>query len=65
MSSKAASHRPAESPDRPISLVDAFCEAQRTQCEALLSWQESLATFGKDFWGQWAVRYSGGLPFDC
>jgi hypothetical protein len=32
--------------------------------EALLSWQQSLATFNNYFWEQWAVRYAGGMPID-
>jgi hypothetical protein len=48
----------------PNAFVDAFFAAQRAQWEALRSWQESLATFGKDFWEQWAVRYAGGVPID-
>ena len=23
-----------------------------------------MATFNKDLWEQWAVRYGGGIPFD-
>jgi predicted Abi (CAAX) family protease len=63
-SAEVARHSPAESPDDPTSLVDAIFEAQRVQWEALLSWQESLATCAKDCWEQWAVRYAGGMPFD-
>src|SRR5207344_678576 len=48
-------------PDDLTSLVDAIFEAQRVQWEALCSWQQSLATCGKDFWEQWAVRYAGGM----
>jgi hypothetical protein len=43
--------------------VDSFVEAQRLQSKALLDWQESLLTFNKDFWEQWAYRYAGGAPF--
>ena len=39
-------------------------EAQRTQWEAYNAWQQSLLTFGKDFWEQWAVRFAGGMPID-
>jgi hypothetical protein len=53
----------AASPDVP-TFIDVFFEAQRKQLEALTSWQESLATCGKDCWEQWAVRYAGGMPFD-
>lgn len=46
-------------------LMDPFIEAQRFQWKALLDWQESLVTFSKDFWEQWACRYAGGAPFDA
>ena len=64
ISAQAARSSPAEFPDDPTSLVDAFYAAQRAQWEALFSWQQSLATCGKDFWEQWAVRYAGGMPID-
>ena len=50
--------------DDPTPLLNAFFAAQRAQWDALMSWQESLATCGKDFWEQWAVLYTGGVPFD-
>ena len=61
---QAAQRGPPDSQDSPPFLVDAFFEAQRAQWEALLLWQESLATWGKDFWEQWSVRYAGGMPID-
>jgi hypothetical protein len=64
ISAEAARRSPAESLDAWTSLVDVFFEAQRVQWRALVSWQESLATCGKDFWEQWAVRHAGGMPFD-
>ena len=51
----------------PISstfTLDNLLEAQRTQWEAYNAWQQSLLTFGKDFWEQWAVRFAGGMPID-
>jgi len=64
ISAEAARLSPAGLLDDPTSLVSAFFEAQRMQWEALMAWQESLATCGKDFWEQWAVLYTGGVPFD-
>ena len=64
ISAEVARRSLADSPDRPTPLVDAFFEAQRAQWEALLSWQESLATCAKDCWEQWAVRHAVGVPFD-
>ncbi len=61
---KATHRAAAESPEGALRLADPFFEAQRAQWEALLSWQRSLATFNKDFWQQWAVRYAGGMPID-
>ncbi len=46
------------------SLVNPWLEVQRLQWEALHSWQRSLATFNKDVWEQWTVRYAGGAPVD-
>ena len=39
-------------------------EAQRLQWDAFLWWQQSIATFNKDVWEQWAVRWAGGVPID-
>jgi hypothetical protein len=39
-------------------------EAQRLQWDAYLGWQQAVATFHKDIWEQWAVRYGGGVPID-
>lgn len=64
ISVEAARRNPAGSPGGPSSLFDFIFEAQRVQWKALLSWQESLATCGKDCWEQWAVRYAGGMPID-
>ncbi len=63
ISAEAAGQALAGSPDLS-PFIDAFFAAQRSQLEALLSWQESLFTCSKDFWEQWAVRYAGGMPFD-
>lgn len=41
-----------------------FFDAQRLQWNAVLGWQQSMATFNKDVWEQWAVRYGGGVPID-
>jgi len=64
MSVTAAQRSPAEFPDGLTALVGFFFAAQRAQWDALLAWQDSLATCSKDFWEQWAVRYAGGMPFD-
>ena len=45
-------------------LIGTFVEVQRLQWKALLDWQDSLVTFNKDFWEQWACRYAGGAPID-
>jgi hypothetical protein len=45
-------------------LLGPFVEAQRLQWKALLDWQDSVFTFNKDFWEQWACRYAGGVPID-
>ena len=46
------------------ALVQSCLQAQQLQWEALAAWQQSLATFSKDFWEQWACRYAGGVPID-
>ena len=56
--------RVEQSPDVLHCVENAFLEAQRAQWDAMLSWQQSLATFGKDLCEQWAVRYAGGMPID-
>jgi hypothetical protein len=64
--STPAKGRPAApaSTDELLLLLSPFFEAQRAQWEALMSWQQSWATFNQDFWEQWAVRYAGGMPLD-
>ncbi len=64
MSVTAARRSPAGFSDGLTALVGLLFAVQRAQWDALLSWQESLTTYGKDFWEQWAVRYAGGMPFD-
>jgi predicted Abi (CAAX) family protease len=59
-----AAHPAAVSGEQPTCPVNPFLEVQRAQWEAFLSWQQSLATFNRDLWEQWAVRYAGGLPID-
>lgn len=39
-------------------------DVQRMQMDALLGWQQAIATLQKDFWEQWAVRYGGGVPLE-
>jgi hypothetical protein len=63
ISAEAARDVAAVSPVVP-TFIDLAFEAQARQLEALLSWQESLATCARDCWEQWAVRYAGGMPFD-
>jgi hypothetical protein len=48
----------------PIAMVQGWLEMQRLQWDALTAWQQSYATFSKDFWEQWACRYAGGIPID-
>ena len=51
--------------DWSAGLTRSILQAQRLQWEALLAWQQSLATFGLDLWEQWACRYAGGVPIDA
>jgi hypothetical protein len=46
----------AQAPDL-VELADTFLKAQRSQWNNWLRFQESLATFYKDFWEQWALRF--------
>jgi len=64
LTAEAARTGAAGSPGDPPSLFVAFFEAQRAQWDAMLSWHQSLATCARDFWEQWAVLYTGGVPFD-
>ncbi len=54
----------AASSEELLSLANPLLEMQRAQWAAWQSWQQSLATFHRDFWEQCAVRFAGGLPFD-
>jgi hypothetical protein len=54
----------AVSSEELLSLANPFLEAQRAQWATWQSWQQSLATFNKDCWEQWTVRYAGGMPID-
>jgi len=47
------------------ALVQGCLQMQQMQWAALSAWQQSFATFGKDFWEQWACRYAGGIPIDA
>jgi hypothetical protein len=42
-----------------------FVEAQLAQWNAALALQQSLATFHRDLWEQWACRFAGGIPLDA
>lgn len=46
------------------ALSESFFEVQSNQWNALVKFQESLATFYKDFWEQWACRFAGGVSID-
>lgn len=50
--------------DWSTAIARSTLDAQRLQWEALLAWQQSLATFSLDLWEQWACRYAGGVPID-
>ena len=63
--------KPAGSDDFPADPVGAlnaaiagWLQLQQQQWKALAAWQQSFATFSKDFWEQWACRYAGGVPID-
>jgi len=65
---KAAPLRP-EPPSTPVAawttlFLQPLLDAQRLQWNALLGWQQSIASLNKDVWEQWAVRYGGGVPID-
>jgi hypothetical protein len=46
------------------ALAAPFLEAQRNQWDAWMRLQESIATYYKDLWEQWTVRFAGGAPLD-
>ena len=46
------------------AVVRGWVQLQQQQWKALAAWQQSFATFSKDFWEQWACRYAGGVPID-
>ena len=53
----------ADASDLP-PLVELFLDAQRNQWDAWVRFQESLATFYKDLWEQWAVRFADAARID-
>jgi hypothetical protein len=55
----------AEPADLFTAFTNSLVQAQRLQWEALVSWQQTLATFNKDVWEQWACHYGGGVPIDA
>ena len=66
---KLAAQHPPDIPVVPVAQwawlsFQPFLEAQRLQWDAFLCWQQSIATFNKDLWDQWAVRWAGGVPID-
>lgn len=43
---------------------DAVLQVQRMQLEALLTWQQSLASMQQELWDGWVCRWGGGVPID-
>jgi len=43
---------------------DTVWQAQRLQLEALLTWQQSLASLQQELWDEWVCRWGGGVPID-
>jgi hypothetical protein len=46
-------------------LLGTLVEAQFAQWNAMMAWQQTIATFNRDVWEQWACRYAGGVPIDA
>ena len=44
--------------------VQWLLDSQRLQWKLYLRGLQAIATFDKDLWEQWAVRYCGGVPID-
>jgi hypothetical protein len=47
------------------SMTQGILEAQRLQWDTWTAWQQSLLTFNRDLWEQWACRFGGGVPIDA
>jgi hypothetical protein len=63
-----AHSRPGSDDPDPLpslaAFAEPFLEAQRSQWNAWVRFQESLATMYMDLWDQWAVRFAGGAPIE-
>ena len=46
----------------PTAFADNLLQVQRMQMEALLSWQQSLASINEELWDEWVCRWGGGVP---
>jgi hypothetical protein len=46
------------------TLVDNLFQIQRSQLNALMSWQKSAASIGQELWDEWACHFGGGIPID-
>jgi hypothetical protein len=49
----------------PTFMFDELLQAQRAQWVAFSAWQQSLLALSRDFWEQWTVRFTGGVPIDA
>ena len=46
------------------TLVDNLFQIQRSQLNALMSWQKSASSIGQELWDEWACHFGGGIPID-
>lgn len=49
----------------PPRITEYLLQAQQTQLQLWLSWQESLAAVQRELWDLWACRWAGGAPIDA
>ena len=65
----ASAHAPADETPAPAVwptfMFDELLQAQRAQWDAFSAWQQSLLALSRDFWEQWTVRFTGGVPIDA
>jgi hypothetical protein len=46
------------------TLTENIFQIQRAQLDAVLAWQQSMASVGQELWDEWACHFAGGVPID-
>ena len=51
-------------PDGWNAIVEGLLQLQRAQLQALLAWQQAIATVQQEASDAWICRWAGGAPID-